>query len=168
MTIPRRARTSGRARAAAASVVVLLAAALTGCGMSIPTDPDGTLDRVTGGELRIGASPDPGLVDVDVAESMPSGSLPDLASEFAATLDADPEWTVGSEETLVGMLEAGDLDLIIGGFTEKTPWMDKAGMTRGYSQISGADGRKIVMLVPLGENAFLSDLERFLDKEVGS
>ncbi|MEJ6554748.1 hypothetical protein PQI51_06915 [Microbacterium esteraromaticum] len=142
-----------------------LAATLAGCGMSIPADPDGTLDRVSGGELRIGASPDPGLVDVE--SSTPTGPLPDLAEQFAATLDAEPEWTVGSEETLVGMLEAGDLDLVIGGFTEKTPWIDKAGITRGYSGIEGADGRKIVMLVPLGENAFLTDLERFLDKEVG-
>ena len=143
----------------------MLAATLAGCGMSIPADPDGTLDRVSGGELRIGASPDPGLVDVE--SSTPTGPLPDLAEQFAATLDAEPEWTVGSEETLVGMLEAGDLDLVIGGFTEKTPWIDKAGITRGYSGIEGADGRKIVMLVPLGENAFLTDLERFLDKEVG-
>lgn len=143
----------------------MLAATLAGCGMSIPADPDGTLDRVSGGELRIGASPDPGLVDVE--SSTPTGPLPDLAEKFAATLDAEPEWTVGSEETLVGMLEAGDLDLVIGGFTEKTPWIDKAGITRGYSGIEGADGRKIVMVVPLGENAFLADLERFLDKEVG-
>ena len=149
-----------------AAATAVLAATLTGCGMSIPADPDGTLDRVSGGELRIGASPDPGLVDV--GSSTPTGPLPDLAEQFAATLDAEPEWTVGSEETLVGMLEAGDLDLVIGGFTEKTPWIDKAGITRGYSGIEGADGRKIVMLVPLGENAFLTDLERFLDKEVGS
>ena len=149
-----------------AVATAMLAATLAGCGMSIPADPDGTLDRVSGGELRIGASPDPGLVDVE--SSTPSGPLPDLAEQFAATLDARPEWAVGSEETLVGMLEAGDLDLVIGGFTEKTPWIDKAGITRGYSGIEGADGRKVVMLVPLGENAFLTDLERFLDKEVGS
>ena len=148
-----------------ALATAMLAATLAGCGMSIPADPDGTLDRVSGGELRIGASPDPGLVDVE--SSTPSGPLPDLAEQFAATLDARAEWTVGSEETLVGMLEAGDLDLIIGGFTERTPWIDKAGITRGYSGIEGADGRKIVLLVPLGENAFLTDLERFLDKEVG-
>lgn len=153
-------------RLLAGVATALLAAALAGCDVSIPTDPDGTLERVTGGELRIGASPDTGLVDVGT--STPSGPLPALASEFASSLDADPDWTVGSEETLVGMLEAGDLDLIIGGFTDHTPWMDRAGITRGYGGIAGADGRKIVMLVPLGENAFLSDLERFLDEEVGS
>ncbi|MEV7631688.1 hypothetical protein AB0N64_04665 [Microbacterium sp. NPDC089318] len=166
MSNSRRAWGHRHVRALASITAAVLAATLTGCGMSIPTDPDGTLEKVTGGELRIGASPDSGLVDVDA--STPSGPLPDLADRFAASLDAEPEWTVGSEETLVGMLEAGDLDLVIGGFTEKTPWIDKAGITRGYSGITGADGRKIVLLVPLGENAFLSDLERFLDKEVGA
>lgn len=139
---------------------------MTGCGISIPTDPDGTLENVTGGELRVGVSPDTDLVDV--AGATPTGPLVDLVTTYAASLDASTDWTVDSEETLVGMLEAGDLDLLVGGFTEQSAWTDHAGMTRGYSGIEGADGRKIVMLVPLGENAFLSDLERFLDKEVGS
>lgn len=145
---------------------MLLAVTLSACGISIPTDPDGTMERVTGNELRVGVTPDAGLVDVE--GHTPTGSLPDLATSFAATLDAEPVWTVGSEETLVGMLEAGSLDLVVGGFTEDTPWLDRAGVTRGYSGIPGADGRKLVMLVPLGENAFLSELERFLDEEVGS
>ena len=48
-----------------AVATAMLAATLAGCGMSIPADPEGTLDRVSGGEQRIGASPDPGLVDVE-------------------------------------------------------------------------------------------------------
>ncbi|MEJ1088218.1 hypothetical protein WDU99_07815 [Microbacterium sp. Mu-80] len=153
-------------RLIASATALLLAALLAGCGISIPTDPDGTLDRVTGGELRVGASPDADLIDTDPAT--PTGPLAELVTAYAARIDADIDWTVDSEETLVGMLEAGDLDLLVGGFTDRTPWTDRAGMTRGYSGIPGADGRKIVMLVPLGENAFLSDLERFLDAEVGS
>lgn len=39
-------------------------------------------------------------------------------------------------------------------------------MTRGYPGIEGAGGRELVMLVPLGENAFLSALETYLDGEV--
>ncbi|MGF2948888.1 type 2 periplasmic-binding domain-containing protein [Microbacterium alcoholitolerans] len=148
------------------AAALLLAASLTGCGISIPTDPDRTLENVSGGELRVGASPDTGLIEA--AGATPSGPLADLVTTYAAELDASTDWTVDSEETLVGMLEAGDLDLLVGGFTDQTPWVDRAGMTRGYSSIEGADGRKIVMLVPLGENAFLSNLERFLDEEVGS
>lgn len=155
------------AAVAAAAVAVI---GLAGCGgLTIPADPDGTLQAVSGGELRVGISPDPGLVtDRGPDGGTPTGSLPDLVEGFADSIDAQIEWTEGSEETLVGMLERGDLDLVAGGFTSDTPWIDKAGVTRGYPEIEGADGREIVLLVPLGENAFLSAVERYLDEEVGS
>ncbi|WP_235558856.1 hypothetical protein [Microbacterium sp. Leaf161] len=153
-------------RAISAAVALLLATALSGCGLTIPADPDGTLSSVTGSELRVGVTSEPGLVDVERAT--PTGSLPDLVGGFADSIDAEIDWTDGSEETLVGMLERGDLDLVIGGFTASTPWIDKAGVTRAYPGIDGAEGRQIVMLVPLGENAFLSELERYLDEEADS
>ncbi|WP_308737273.1 transporter substrate-binding domain-containing protein [Microbacterium sp. MYb45] len=155
-----------RIRRPVASLVVLAAVALlAGCGLSIPTDPDGTLDSVSGGVLRVGTSPDGELVEVSQGD--PTGTIVDLVDRFADSIDADTEWTVASEETLVTELEAGDLDLIAGGITPDTPWIDRAGVTRGYRGIEGADGRELVMLVPLGENAFLSTLETFLDEEVG-
>lgn len=153
-------------RAVSAAVALLLTAGLSGCGLTVPADPDGTLESVRGAELRVGLSADPGLVDTD--RDTPTGSIPDLVTGFADSLDAEIDWTYGSEETLVGMLERGDLDLVAGGFTADTPWIDRAGVTRGYPEIDGAEGREIVMLVPLGENAFLSELERYLDEEVGS
>ncbi|KQR37665.1 hypothetical protein ASF80_16595 [Microbacterium sp. Leaf159] len=155
-------------RVVASAAGLLVALGLAGCGLTIPEDPDGTLASVSGGELRVGFSPDPGLIAEAVDGRDPTGSLPDLVTGFAAGIDADVEWTEGSEESLVRMLESGDLDLITGGMTSDTPWIDKAGITRGYAGIDGADGREIVMLVPLGENAFLSALERYLDEEVGS
>ena len=160
------ASTRSPRRAVSAAAALLLAAVLSGCGLTIPADPDGTLESATGSELRVGLSADPGLVDTD--RGTPTGSIPDLVTGFADSIDAGIDWTYGSEETLVGMLERGDLDLVAGGFTSDTPWMDKAGVTRGYPEIDGADGREIVMLVPLGENAFLSALERHLDETVGS
>ncbi|KKX99476.1 hypothetical protein AAY78_01785 [Microbacterium sp. Ag1] len=144
---------------------LLLATSLSGCGVTVPADPDGTLSTVSGGELRVGTAPDGDLVHVD--GGAPSGSIVDLVDEFASSIDAETDWTVASEETLVSMLEDGELDLIAGGITSDTPWVDKAGVSRGYTQIQGANGREIVMLVPLGENAFLTKLETFLDEEVG-
>lgn len=157
-------------RVAAVTAAVIAVIGLAGCGgMTIPADPDGTLQAVSGGELRVGVSPDPGLVtDRGPDGGTPTGILPDLIEGFADSIDAEIEWTEGSEETLVGMLEGGDLDLVAGGFTSDTPWIDKAGVTRGYPEIKGAEGREIVLLVPLGENAFLSAVERYLDQEVGS
>jgi ABC-type amino acid transport substrate-binding protein len=147
-------------------LALAMTAALTGCGITVPTDPDGTLQTVSGGELRVGVSSDAGLADAST--DTPSGPLIDLVDTFAESLDADVEWTAGSEETLVVMLEEGDLDLVVGGLTDQTPWIDRVGVTRGYRDIEGADDRAIVMFVPLGENAFLTELEEFLDTELGS
>lgn len=159
--------TIAAARRASAAVIAVFAMLLVaGCGITVPTDPNGTLDSVTGSTLHAGASPEAGLVDTDGEQ--PQGPLVELVEDFAASIDARVEWTVAAEESLVRELEAGDLDLAVGGFTDQTPWSDRAGVTRGYSNIPGADDRKLVFLVPLGENAFLSSLETFLDEEVGS
>jgi ABC-type amino acid transport substrate-binding protein len=155
-----------RLATAVGAVLLLLTSslALAGCGLSIPTDPSGTLTSVEGGTLRAGVSPDGEWVQVDGEE--PQGSEPDAIRAFADSLDADVEWTVGSEEALVRELENGGLDLIAGGITDQTPWTDKAGVTRPYAEATAKDGStlKVVMLVPLGENAFLSRLETFLSE----
>lgn len=147
-------------------LVFAMTMSLVGCGATIPTDPEGTLHTVTDGELRVGVSADEGLADVPAG--MPTGPLIDLVDEFADSLDADVHWTIDGEETLVGMMEEGEIDLVVGGITAQTPWVDRVGVTRGYFGIEGAGDRAIVMFVPLGENAFLSKLELFLDAEVGS
>ncbi|WP_449281289.1 hypothetical protein [Leucobacter sp.] len=148
------------------SAALLLGLGLQGCGLTVPTDPDGTLEGVRGGTLRVGLSPEPGLVEVSGGE--PSGALIDLVEDFARRIDATPEWTVRGEEGIVGMLEEGELDLAVGGFTDGTPWSDRVGVSRGYPGVPGSDGRALVVFVPLGENAFLTELERFLDEEAGS
>jgi ABC-type amino acid transport substrate-binding protein len=156
----------GARRVLAALLAGMLSLALTACGLTIPTDPDGTLDRVSGGLLRVGASPSAGLIAED--DGRMSGPLAALVGSFASAIDADLEWFTGSEEELVADLEAGRIDLAVGGMTDATPWTDRVGATRGYPGIPAASGRAIVMLVPLGENALLSALERHLDAEVGS
>jgi ABC-type amino acid transport substrate-binding protein len=138
---------------------------LTGCGLTIPTDPDGTLESVRGGTLRVGASPNGELVIADDSNSV-SGSEAELIETFADTLDANIEWTVASEETLVRGLENDELDVVIAGMTDATPWVDMAGVTRPYREVTASDGstHKLVMLVPMGENAFITELETFLSE----
>jgi len=148
--------------------ILALAAALlllTGCGISIPSDPDGTLDRVTGATLRVGVSPNDGFSVVDDGEV--TGSDAELVEGFARSIDADVVWVVGAEEALIRDLEHGDLDLVIGGITDATPWTEQAGMTRPYQEFVDQHGttHKLVMLVPMGENAFLTALERYLTQE---
>jgi polar amino acid transport system substrate-binding protein len=132
------------------------------CSVQIPQDPDGTLDRVRGDVLRVGVSHNPPWTSVDGNE--PSGIEPELVREFAKTIDADVEWTIGGEETLVHQLEEGRLDLVIGGFTAKSPWVEHVALTRPYTTAPSASGEpeKYVMAVAKGENAFLVALERFL------
>jgi ABC-type amino acid transport substrate-binding protein len=149
---------------AGAMVVVF---ALSGCGLTMPTDPDGTLDTVRGGTLRVGISANGNLTEVDGRSY--SGSEVELVEEFADALDATIAWTAASEETLVRGLENGDIDVVIAGLTDTTPWVDMAGVTRPYREVTAEDGstQKLVMLVPMGENAFLTELETFLTETNG-
>ena len=57
-----------------------------------------------------------------------------LVRDFAATLPAEIEWTVGGEEMLILALEHGDLDLVIGGLTADTPWEKHAAITKPYAE----------------------------------
>ncbi|MDF9717646.1 transporter substrate-binding domain-containing protein [Nocardioides sp. ChNu-153] len=153
----------GRWSPPASILLVLVTTLLSACGLSIPTDPDGTLDAVRrDGVLRVGASPSPGWVEV--GDDDPTGREPELVEDFAHHLGASVEWTVAGEEHLVEMLEKGELDLVVGGLTDQNPWTAEAAPTRPYTEERTADGTKAhVMLVPMGENAFQSELERWLD-----
>lgn len=155
-------------RAVAAAVVPALAGALAGCGVTVPTDPDGTLDRVRGGELRVGVSPHDPWTTVP-PDGPPTGVEPELLTGFARTLDAEVAWTTGGEEELVGDLDRGELDVVVGGVTASSPWTSRAAVTVAYVTVPDPDGKPEghVMLTAMGENAFLVELERYLlDQEV--
>lgn len=135
---------------------------LTGC-TGFPADPGDTLERVRGGVVRVGVSPhEPWTRLTGVGD--PAGIEPELVRRFAAGLDAEVTWTPGGEEELMTQLEEGELDLVIGGLTADTPWADKAAITKPYAEARDDAGKvkKHVMAAPLGENAFLLALEKFL------
>ena len=138
-------------------------AVLAGCGITIPADPEGTLDDVTGGVLEVGITHNP--PHTDTTGTHPTGTETELVASFAETIDARVQWRRGSEQELVQLLEIGELDLVVGGFSEQTPWSEHVALTRPYGQAVLADGSTsgLVMLAPMGENAFLSALERHLD-----
>lgn len=153
-----------RRRISAAALFAVLPI-LTGCAVSIPTDPNGTLDQVRDGSLRVGASPSEGWVDID-GDSL-SGADVDLVEGFADSLHSDIRWQLGGEEALIGQLERGDLDLVIGGLTDRSPWTEQAAITTPFIEVAGEDGAREshVLAAPLGENAFLLALETFLLSE---
>ena len=150
---------------ALAAAVLLLA----GCSLQVPADPEGTFDRVEGGTLRVGVTHNPPWTEA-AEGGEPTGGEPALVADFASRLDAEIEWTVGNEESLVADLEHGALDLVIGGFTDRTPWTEQVAMTVPYAEDTGPRGEseKHVMLTRMGENRFLLELERFLLAEGGA
>lgn len=135
------------------AAAVGLALLLSGCGLQVPADPDGTLARVTGGELRVGLSA--------VAPGEEA-----LVEGFAERLDAEVVWREGGEEQLMTALDDDELDLVIGGLTDATPWSTHAAVTRPFAESVDDRGRTVrhVMAAPLGENAFLVELERYLEE----
>lgn len=146
-------------------VTLGLLLALTGCATHYPADPDGTLDRVSGGVLRVGVTPHEPFVSV--TDGQPAGDEVRLVEDFADSLGATIEWTTASEEHLVSELEHGDLDLMIGGITKDTQWQKKVGLTRPYRETVNDYGEKEkhVMAVVNGENAFLLKLDQFLQSQ---
>ena len=163
-------RVRGTATAAVITSLVACAAtliaivALTGCGLTIPSDPSGTLDRVEGEVLRAGASLDPGAVDREGARA--TGEIAARIEGFAREHDARVEWVFGSEETLVRLLESAALDVVIGGMTADTLWSASVGVSRSYPGLTTQGGRELVFLVPMGENRLLAELETYFDTQV--
>lgn len=137
----------------------LLLVSLTGCGLNIPSDPNRSLSDAAGSEIRIGITVEPGLAEPGTP---PSGPLPDLARAYAASINASPHWKIGGEETLVQQLEDGSLDIALGNFSEESPWLDRAALSRPFT-VDGPDSDELVALMPLGENALLANFEAFID-----
>ena len=107
-----------------------LAALLCG-GCDFPADPDGTLERVRGGVLRVGVTPAEPFVRLDDGGD-PTGVEVELVQGFAETLDARVEWVPGSESDLMEALAGGQLDVVIAGLTRRSEWQRTAALTRPY------------------------------------
>jgi polar amino acid transport system substrate-binding protein len=111
--------------------VVLLLAAIAASGCQYPRDPDGTLNRVEGGVMRVGVTEaDPWVV---LEGDRPVGGVEvELARRFAREVGARIEWVLGSEEELVDATKEGQVDLIVGGLTSKSRWKKDVALTRPY------------------------------------
>lgn len=104
----------------------------------LPRDVEGTLERVRGGVIRAGITEsDPWTV---LADAGPSGVEVAVLRDFAETIDAEIEWTLGSEEELFGALEMHELDVVIGGLTSTSPWSGQVTFTHPYLTTAGVIG----------------------------
>jgi polar amino acid transport system substrate-binding protein len=130
--------------------VVLLLVAIAVAGCQYPRDPDGTLNRVEDGVMRVGVTEaDPWVV---LEGDRPVGGAEvELARRFARDVGARIEWVQGSEEELVDAAKEGQIDLILGGLTSKSRWKKDVAFTRPYVET------RTVVGVPAGES-FPDDL----------
>lgn len=147
-----------------------LAAALTAaCSGPFPRDVDGSLDRISGGTVRVGVSENPPWTMV-ADDGEVSGREADLVAGFARSVDARVEWMPGAESELVMAVKRGDLDVLVGGLTADSPWEKEVALTRPHTEEVTPDGdaEQRVMATPLGENALLVALETYLSHTGGS
>lgn len=97
-------------------LALLLPASLGSC--DIPRDARGTLARVSDGEpLRAGAASAEPFTSLEGGEA-PTGPEAELVRRFAERLGTRVTWTDGAAHELASALEAGALDVVIGGFPE--------------------------------------------------
>lgn len=123
----------------AATCIGLAAVALLAAACRIPEDPEGTLDRVEGGVMRVGVTEAEPWVEL--REGVPTGGVEvRLVRRFARDLDARIAWVDGSEEELIDALKEGSLDLVIGGLTSKSRWKKDAAFTRPYVSVKTVVG----------------------------
>lgn len=110
-------------------LALLLGAAVVSCDM--PRDPEGTLQRIRGQEMVVGATEaDPFVIFQN--DEPAAGVEVRLVEAMAADFDAEIEWVTGSEEELLSALEVGELDLVIGGLTSTNPWSANVTFTHPY------------------------------------
>lgn len=110
---------------------VALLVLLAGC--DLPRDMDGTLERVTGGTLRVGVAGDGPWARL--AGEHAAGVEAALVRRAARRLDARVHWVAGQPDDLLAALERGHLDLVVGGLLDTTPWRDRVGLTRPFAQV---------------------------------
>jgi polar amino acid transport system substrate-binding protein len=92
-----------------ALTVVVLFAALAAPGCQYPRDPDGTLNRVEGGVMRVGVTA------------------------------ADP-WVQLDGDRPVDAAKEGQVDLVLGGLTDKSRWEKDVAFTRPYVETRAVVG----------------------------
>jgi polar amino acid transport system substrate-binding protein len=130
------------------------------CGCSLPKDPDGTLQRVQGGTLRVGVAIAPPWT-MDSAGTF-GGIEPALVRTLARELGTTVKWVPGNESVLLPLLRQRKLDLVIAGLDGQTPWKKTVGITRSYHTVSDPVERRLVWAVAPGENAWQVRVEHFL------
>jgi polar amino acid transport system substrate-binding protein len=109
--------------------VLALSLVHAGCG-SLPRDPKETLRQLPSRPVRVGLVEHPPWVVRTSGE--PAGVEVELIRNFASQLGTTTDWHWGGEQEQLEALEHYQLDIVIGGFTDQTPWAKYVGLTGPY------------------------------------
>jgi polar amino acid transport system substrate-binding protein len=110
--------------------VLLLGVFLNFSCANLPRDPKETLRQVQARPIRVGlVEHSPWVVR---SGSEPAGLEVDLVRNFASELGTTVDWHWGGEQEQLEALEKFQLDIVIGGLTDKTPWSKYIGLTSPY------------------------------------
>lgn len=111
-------------------VAATAAFALLAGGCGLPRDPETTVERVSGGTMRVGVSAhEPWVV---LGDDGPSGVEVAIVERFAEELDAEIEWVEGEVEELAGALRVHEIDLLIAGLTSRSKISSEGALTHPY------------------------------------
>ena len=132
--------------------LICVTLSVTSC-VDFPKDPNDTLLRTRSeGSFRVGVMTAPG--------SAAEGEITSLLTEIGKEAGAAPELLRGEPELMLSQLEEGKLDLVVGWFDKKSPWMRR--VTIGPPLKRKTRDRVEFHLAPAmrnGENAWISLVE---------
>jgi polar amino acid transport system substrate-binding protein len=112
-------------------LIVLFAISCGNSCSNLPRDQQGTLERVKNNKIiRVGLVENPPWVIRTGGE--PAGAEVELVRRFAREIGVQPEWFWGGEQRQLEALENFELDLVVGGFNDSTPWTKRVGFTSQY------------------------------------
>jgi ABC-type amino acid transport substrate-binding protein len=111
--------------------LLIFAVLCASCG-DLPRDPKNTLRRIASEKrMRVGLVENPPWV-TRAGDGEPAGAEVALVKAFAQEHGAQPEWHWGGEQRLLEALERYELDLVAGGFHDRTPWSKQIGLTSPF------------------------------------
>src|SRR3954447_5247418 len=102
--------------------------------IDFPKDAEKTLGKVSNGTIRVGFTNAAPWVYPSATGAQ--GIEANIIINFAQTLHAKVEWIEGTEEQLYNALKRGEINILIGGITDKTPWKEEIGLTKPYIETS--------------------------------
>ena len=123
---------------------------------NIPKDPEGSWEEIQKNGLHVGVVVNPPYTLQQNSDY--AGKEIELLQKFAKEKKLQLIYETGNETDLTGKLENYEINVLIGGFTKKSVWTKKVGLTTTY------DKEDHVILIPKGENKLLHFLESFIFK----